>query len=151
MSKWDNIKKELGIIADKTVTKTRELTDTASTKIKIANKEADRDIDYKKLGKLMYTKLKKIKVADPEALTAQISEVMTKLDRLNHEIATLKAEEATRRADKEAEKLAREAARKEEERREEEEAQIVMREFHEARKEAESEYRRAKDTAEELK
>ena len=58
MSKWDDFKKNLGKFADKTVTKTRELTDTASLKIKIANKEADRNIEYKRLGKLTYAKLK---------------------------------------------------------------------------------------------
>jgi hypothetical protein len=52
MSNWKKFKKKLGDFADKTAGKTRELTDTAALKIKIANKEADRDLEYRKLGKL---------------------------------------------------------------------------------------------------
>ena len=40
MSKWENFKKNIGKLADKTAKKTRELTDTAALKLKIANKEA---------------------------------------------------------------------------------------------------------------
>ena len=58
MSTWNDIKKSVGLIAEKTAIKTRELTDTASLKIKIASREADRDTEYKRLGKLTYTKLK---------------------------------------------------------------------------------------------
>ena len=43
MSTWNDIKKTIGLVAEKTATKTRELTDTASLKIKIASREADRD------------------------------------------------------------------------------------------------------------
>ena len=47
MSVWNDLKKSVGAIADKTVTKTREISDTASLKLKIASKEADRDTEYK--------------------------------------------------------------------------------------------------------
>ena len=96
MSKWDDFKKSVGIIADKTVSKTRELTDTASLKIKIATKEADRDAEYKTLGKLTYAKLKKLNIPDAESVTERISESIEKINTLNAEISALKAEEKAR-------------------------------------------------------
>ncbi len=110
MSKWDEFKKSVGVIADKTVTKTRELTDTASLKLKIASKEADRDSEYKKLGKLTYTKLKNDIPGNAEALTREISESIDKLDKIFAELEALKKEEADRRAAKEAEKASRKEA-----------------------------------------
>ncbi|MBE6684303.1 MAG: hypothetical protein E7592_01470 [Ruminococcaceae bacterium] len=111
MSKWDDFKKTLGNFADKTVTKTRELTDTASLKIKIANKEADRDIEYKRLGKLTYAKLKKLEGHSTEELTVKISESIEKLDNIIAELNALKSEDEERKAAKEAEKAAKAAAR----------------------------------------
>lgn len=110
MSKWDDFKKSLGNFADKTVTKTRELTDTASLKIKIANKEADRDIEYKKLGKLTYAKLK-APDSHSEELTVKISESIEKLDKIISELDALKNEDDGRKAAKESERAARSAAR----------------------------------------
>ena len=81
MSRWDEIKKSIGVIADKTANKTRELTDTASLKITIASKEADRDAEYKVLGKLTYAKLKQHKGS--EAVTERISETIERLDKIN--------------------------------------------------------------------
>ena len=104
MSKWDDFKKTLGNFADKTVTKTRELTDTASLKIKIANKEADRDIEYKKLGKLTYAKLKAPDGHSAEELTAKISESLEKLDKIITELEALKNEDDERKTAKEAAK-----------------------------------------------
>ena len=98
MSKWDDFKKSIGDLADKTVNKTRELTDTAALKIKIANKEADRDTEFRTLGKLAYTKLKNLGDVDPEELTRQISECMERLDIICRELAELKKEEEERRA-----------------------------------------------------
>lgn len=109
MSKWDDFKKSLGNFADKTVTKTRELTDTASLKIKIANKEADRDIEYKRLGKLTYAKLKKLEGHSTEELTAKISESLEKLDKIIAELEALKNEDDERKAAKEAAKAAKAA------------------------------------------
>ncbi len=120
MSKWDDFKKSVGAIADKTVTKTRELTDTASLKLKIASKEADRDTEYKNLGRLTYSKLKATDQKYSEALTLDISKTIEKLDGINSEIELLKAEEEARRDAKEAEK-AEKAARKEAEKKAEEE------------------------------
>lgn len=111
MSKWDDFKKTLGNFADKTVTKTRELTDAASLKIKIANKEADRDIEYKKLGKLTYAKLKASDSHSTEELTVKISESIEKLDSIIAELDALKNEDDERKAAKEAEKAAKAAAR----------------------------------------
>jgi len=111
MSKWDDFKKSLGNFADKTVTKTRELTDTASLKIKIANKEADRDIEYKRLGKLTYAKLKASDSHSTEELTVKISESIEKLDKIISELDALKNEDDGRKAAKESEKAARAAAR----------------------------------------
>ena len=73
MSMWNDIKKSVGAIADKTVTKTREITDTASLKLKIASKEADRDTEYKKLGRLTYRKLKNDAPESSESLTRESS------------------------------------------------------------------------------
>ena len=111
MSKWDDFKKSLGNFADKTVTKTRELTDTASLKIKIANKEADRDIEYKRLGKLTYAKLKASDSHSTKELTVKISESIEKLDKIISELDALKNEDDGRKAAKESEKAARAAAR----------------------------------------
>ena len=111
MSKWDDFKKSLGNFADKTVTKTRELTDTASLKIKIANKEADRDIEYKRLGKLTYAKLKASDSHSTKELTVKISESIEKLDKIISELDALKNEDDGRKAAKESEKAARAATR----------------------------------------
>ena len=148
MSKWDNIKKGFGDIADKTVNKTRELTDIASLKIKIANKESDRDIEYRNLGKLTYAKLKKLKGIDPEAVTLEISQSLERLDAIHRELAQLKAEEKARKDAKEAEKAAKEAEKK----AEEEKLNLeVMEEFNEARVVADAEYQKAKQAAEDIK
>ncbi len=157
MSRWDEIKKGLGTLADKTANKTRELTDTASLKIKIASKEADRDAEYKILGKLTYAKLKQHKGS--EAVTERISETIERLDKIHAELAALKKEEKERREAKEAEKAAREAAKDaeradakakaEEKARAEEE--LVMEQFNEARQKADEEYEKAKSQAEEAK
>ena len=80
MPSWDKIKKNLGNLADKTVTKTMELSDTASLKIKIASKESDRDIAYKKLGKLAYVKLKRLEGCDSAELTEKIGKTLEELD-----------------------------------------------------------------------
>lgn len=109
MSTWNDIKKSVGLFAEKATTKTRELTDTASLKIKIASREADRDAEYRKLGKLTYSKLKNTDEERSEALTVEISKVIEKLDEINSQIEQMKAEEEERRAAKEAEKAEREA------------------------------------------
>ena len=157
MSRWDEIKKSIGVIADKTANKTRELTDTASLKIKIASKEADRDAEYKVLGKLTYAKLKQHKGS--EAVTERISETIDRLDKINEEIAALKAEEKSRREAKEAEKAAKDAAREAEKAEAEAKAaekakaeeELVMEQFNEARREADAEYEKAKEAAYEAK
>lgn len=148
MSKWDSIKRNLGDLTDKAVTKTKELTGTASLKIKIANKEADRETEYKRLGKLAYAKLKNLKVSDPESLTARISDSIAKLDALNAEIATLKAEDEARKAEKEAEKRAKYTVDEQDESVDEQTATLIMDEFNEARKTADEEYKAAKANAE---
>ena len=152
MSKWDEFKKGIGSFADKTVGKTREITDSATIKIKIANKEADRDQEYRRLGKLTYAKLKKLDVSDSAKLTEKISEVMARIDVIMADIAALKAREEDIKAAKEAEKAAKAAARAaSEEEEDEEEASIIMDEFNEARREADEEYIKAKKAADEAK
>lgn len=158
MSKWDDLKKKLGRLADKTANKTRELTDTAALKIKIANKEADRDLEYKKLGKMTYAKLKNFKISDPEELTAKISESLENLDRILYELKELKKEAAEKKAEKEAEKAAEKAAKqaekgsqnaenKDDASRNAEEDVLdvkIMEDFNSARKEADEKYEEAK-------
>lgn len=144
MSKWNDFKKSVGILAEKTVSKTRELTDTASLKIKIATKEADRDTEYKILGKLTYAKLKKLSMPNNEPITERISETIERIDTLNTEINALKAEEKARRDAKEAEKAAKRA---EAEARAEESEEAVMAQFNKAREDADREYEAAKDAA----
>ena len=151
MSKWDDFKKSVGDLADKTVNKTRELTDSAALKIKIANKEADRDTEFKNLGKLTYTKLKNLEGVDAEELTRSIHESMEKLDMICRELAELKREEDERRAEKDAEKEARESARKKKKDDEDTLDTSVMESFNEARKDADEEYEKAKQVAEEAK
>ncbi len=151
MSKWNDFKKSIGTLADKTANKTRELTDTAALKIKIANKEADRDTEYKNLGKLAYTKLKDLEGTDKDELTRAISDSMEKLDLINRELAELRAEEEARRAQKEAEKQAKEAEKAKKEADDEQLDMGVMEEFNEARKEADAAYEEAKQAADEAK
>jgi hypothetical protein len=152
MSKWNEIKKNLGIIADKTATKTRELTDAASLKIKIAAKESERDTEYKVLGKLTYKKLKNAEGSDDASLTAHISNTIERLDKIHTELAALFAEEEARRAAKEAEKQAKEQARREAEQKEEQEQEELNRQFMDdfnaARKQADEAYKEAKKSAE---
>ncbi len=146
MSKWENFKQKMGDLADKTAKKTRELTDTAALKLKIANKEADRDIEYAKLGKLAYAKLKELEGVDATELTANISESLAKLDEIIAELEALKAEDAERKAAKEAEKAAKE--------KEDDEDALdlnVMEQFNEARVIADKAYEDAKQAAEEAK
>jgi len=155
MANWNDIKKSIGTIADKTANKTKEIADTASLKLKIANKEADRDILYKTLGKLAYAKLRNLKVKDPEALTQNISTTLEKLDVTLKELADLRAEQEARRAAKEAEKLAREEAKRQAEEQEEAEAEElnrrVMNDFNEARAEAQNQYEKAKTESDNIK
>lgn len=152
MSKWDNFVQNVGEIADKTVSKTRELTDAASLKIKIANKEAERDSQYKALGKLAYIKLRKLRGHDSEETTQKISKVMDKLDKTRQEIADLKAIDKARKEAKEAEKQAREKAKKAADHELEEKLNLsVMNEFNEARKAADAEYEKALKAAEDAK
>lgn len=135
----------MGDLADKTAKKTRELTDTAALKLKIAGKEADRDIEYAKLGKLAYAKLKELEGVDAEELTANISASLEKLDSILAELEALKAEEAERKAAKAAEKAAKE-------KEDEDELDMnVMDEFNEARKTADEAYEDAKKAAEDAK
>ena len=149
MSKWEDFKKSFGEFADKTVNKTRELTDAAALKIKIAGKEADRDTEYKKLGKLAYTKLTLLEGQDSEELTRMISEVLESLNGILTELEALKAEEQEKQAAKEAEKEAKTAKKNE---KENDVLNLeVMNEFGEARKEADAEYERAKQAAEDAK
>lgn len=102
MSRWDDFKKTIDTFTDKAVAKTRELTDTASLKIRIANKEADRDIEYKKLGKLTYAKLKSTDSHSTEELTVKISETLDALDKIIAELDALKSQDDERKAEKEA-------------------------------------------------
>lgn len=153
MSRWDGIKKGLGVLVDKTASKTRELTDTASLKIKIASKEADRDAEYKTLGRLTYAKLKQHKSSD--AITERISETIETLDKINAELAGLKAQDKARREAKEAEKAAKEAEKAQTEARAKEKAdadeELVMEQFNEARRDADEAYAKAKTAAEDAK
>ncbi len=104
MSKWNDFKRSVGYYADKTVSKTRELTDTAANKIKLAAKEADIDAEYKNLGKLTYSKLRKANEKDTDMLTREISESLEKLDSLMLEIDAIKADENEKCAAKQAKK-----------------------------------------------
>ena len=115
MPTWNDIKKTVSSFAEKTATKTRELTDTASLKIKIASREADRDTEYKRLGKLTYKKLKNTDEEYSERLTVEISKSIEKLDEINAQISELKAEEKARRDTKEAEKAAENTTEKKDE------------------------------------
>ena len=148
MSKWDDFKKSVGSFADKTANKTRELTDTAALKIKIANKEADRDTEYRNLGRLAYAKLRCVEGTDPEALTEEISATMDKLDEICRALAELKREDEARKSAKQE----KSEEKKEEKKEKDEELDMqVMAEFNEARQVADVEYEKAKQAAEDAK
>lgn len=157
MSKWENFKKNIGELADKTAKKTRELTDTAALKIKIANKEADRDLEYKKLGKMTYAKLKNLNGADHEKLTAKISESLENLDRILAELEEFKKEEVGKKAEKAAEKEADKKAKKPKKNvspknTDDDKLDVkIMEEFNAARKTADEAYLVAKQEAVEAK
>ena len=151
MPNWEKIKKNIGNLADKTVNKTKELTDTASLKIKIASKESDRDIAYKKLGKLAYVKLKQLEGFDSEEITQSISKLLEELDTILSELAALKAEEVARKQEKQAEKEAKKQEKQAEKEADEELNMEVMTEFNKARVVADEEYEKAKSAAEEAK
>lgn len=154
MSKWDEIKKSFEELADKTVSKTRELTDTASLKIKIANKESERDLEYKNLGRLAYAKLRQSKISDNDELTEKISASMEKLDKIHDELNKLKAEDKARREAKEAEKQARTAEKAKADKKDGDDDTLdlsVMEQFNEARVTADEEYEKAKAAADAAK
>ena len=148
MFDWNNIKKSISNIADKTVSKTMEVTDAASTKVKIASKETDRDTEYKRLGKFAYYKLKGVKVSNPDELEKRISESIGRIDTLNKEIAALKAAEEAKKEEKKAMAEAKRAAEKA---AAEAEELIVMDQFNEARRTADEEYEKAKKAAEDAR
>ena len=153
MSKWDEIKKSIGDFADKTVNATRELTDTASLKIKIANKEAERDLEYKNLGKLAYAKLRQ--TDGGEDLTEKISASLEKLDTIQKELDELIAADKARKEAKDAEKQAKKAEDDKKKTAKNEEGDSldlsVMTEFNEARVTADEEYEKAKQAAEDAR
>lgn len=153
MSKWDEFKKSLGDFADKTVNATRELTDTASLKIKIANKEADRDLEYKNLGKLAYAKLRQLE--GDEDLTEKISESLGKLDRIQKELDELLEADEMRKEAKEAQRQAKKAENEQKKATKTDDGNkldlTVMEQFNEARTAADEEYEKAKAAAEEAK
>lgn len=154
MSKWDEIKKSFGEFADKTVNMTRELTDTASLKIKIANKEADRDLEYKVLGRLVYAKIRQAE-GESTKVTEQISASMEKLDAIHKELSELEAADKSRKEAKEVEKQTRKKEKAASEKAKEDESEslnlAVMEEFNEARVVADDEYEKAKQAAEDAK
>ena len=154
MSKWDEIKKSFEKLADKTVTKTRELTDTASLKIKIANKEAERDLEYKNLGRLAYAKLRQSEITDNDDLTAKISASMEKLDKIHDELNKLKSEDKARREAREAEKQNRSAEKAKADKKSDDDEALnlsVMEQFNEARVTSDEEYEKAKAAADAAK
>ena len=155
MPNWDEIKKSIGKIADKTASKTRELTDTASLKIKIANKESERDLEYKRLGRLAYIRLRQTEGAPSEELAEKISNSLEKLDNIHKELSELQATDKARRDAKEAEKKAREDEKAEAEKKMKENAEAldlsVMEQFNDARRVADDEYEKAKQAAEDTK
>lgn len=152
MPTWNEIKKSFGELADKTATKTRELTDTASLKIKIASKESERDVEYKALGKLAYVRLRQTEENTNE-LAEKISASLEKLDNIHKELAELKELDKARREAKEAEKKAREDEKAEKKKKQDsDELDLgVMEEFNAARKVADDEYEKAKKAAEDAK
>ena len=155
MANWNDIKASIGNIAGKTAAKTRELADTASLKLKIAGKEAERDVQYKALGKLAYAKLRDVNVKDPEALTQGISTTLDKLDTILKELHDLNSELEARRAAKEAERAAKEEAERLEQEREEQENEELNRRIAEgmenAENQAKEEFEKAKAEAESAK
>ena len=91
-------------------------------------------------------------MGDGEDLTARISETLEKLDKILSEINALKQKEAELKASKDAEKAARAEARRAKEEAEYEDEddydEVVMDQFNAARKEADAEYEKAKQAAE---
>lgn len=111
MSMWNDIKKSVTDFADKAAKKTEELTDAAAMKIKIANKEAERDSEYKNLGRLIYEKLGDADEQRKEQLTEAIAESIKKLDATIAELTRLNKEYNEAKAAREAEKNAKQSSK----------------------------------------
>ena len=91
MPTWEEFKKNVKRTAKRAAKKTEELTDVATLKIKITNKEITRDGEYKSLGKLVYQKLKADE-NEARSLTQDISESIEKLDKCLAELSELESE-----------------------------------------------------------
>lgn len=58
MSKWRELRREIRKVASKAVSKTGDLTDTASLRVKLARKEALLADIYEQFGRVAYQKIK---------------------------------------------------------------------------------------------
>lgn len=113
MSSWNKFCTSVGNVANKTISKTEELAETASMYVKLKSLQSKRDELYKKLGKLTYKQLKaeldmadeiaKI-VADIDAVKSDIDVQKTKIDQAKADRARAKEEQKKARAEAEAQK-----------------------------------------------
>ena len=88
MDLFDNIVKKLTDAADYTLKEAGKLTDTAKTKISIANREAAIEEEILKIGRYCYDEHADSAINNSDVIQVACSEI----DRLNGELDILKAE-----------------------------------------------------------
>ncbi len=98
MSKWNDIGRGVRRAASKAVSKTGDLTDTASLHIKLARKEANLADLYEQFGRVAYQKVKAGSSADHK-----MKILIEKIDIVRAEIYAIKRSIKQKRADMEFE------------------------------------------------
>lgn len=118
MDNWRKIRRSMRRMASKAVSKTGDLTDTASLYVKLAQKEANLSDLYEQFGRVAYTKLKTGEGADEKSKV-----LFEKIDVVRAEIYAINKAIREKNLAKEAAKEAKEAVERfeEEERKHQEE------------------------------
>lgn len=102
MSSWNDFKTDAGKFASKAAVKAGELTDVATSHLKLQGLKLRLCEEYEKLGKIKYVEVKTGKTAENEA------DIIKAIDTLRRRIKKLEAEIEARRAAREEAKEASE-------------------------------------------
>lgn len=100
MSSWNDFKTDAGKFASKAAVKASELTDAATSHIKLQGLKLRLCEEYEKLGKIKYVEVKTGKTAENE------TDIIKAIDTLRRRIKKLEAEIEARRAAREEAKVA---------------------------------------------
>ncbi|MBQ9112066.1 MAG: hypothetical protein IJY08_00635 [Clostridia bacterium] len=111
MSNWNEFCSNVTRVANKTISKTEELAETASMHVKLRSLQSKRDELYEKLGKLTYKQLKAGldmadeiagMVADIDAVKSDIAAQKAKIEKAKEDKARAKEEQKKAKAEAEA-------------------------------------------------